>query len=498
MKTDSLLKKYYQQLKVLRAFESTGAALSWDRETWMPIGASADRGEVLAVLAGFHHDLATDKKFVALVDELFEQRENLDPIARRSVTVVKKDLDKSVKLPKEFVEETQEITNASHHAWIEAKQTNNFALFQPHLEKVVENRKKYAALLDPSANAYDVLLDSYEEGLTTAYLQPLLAELEDGITELLPKVLKAQASRKDLVNPLDQHELDIVKLQTFIKDMLSQIGFDWSRGQMGSVEHPFEISISPNDVRLNTHYEKKQHSFTLTGMVHELGHGLYEQNGDPKYIEAGLHHGVSLGIHESQSRLLENFIGRSIEFWQYFLPQLQKHFSQLKSATPEQVSLALNKVSPSFIRTEADEVTYNLHIILRFELEQEIIHGRLAIKDLPESWRAKMKDLLGVEPTTDKEGVLQDVHWSWGDFGYFPTYTLGNLNAAQLWNRFTKAHPNWSVEVAQGNFTSYFHWFKEHVWQHGSFYTPQELMEKATGEKTKAEYLIQYLNKKYL
>jgi carboxypeptidase Taq len=497
--TKKLLQNYYQNLKVLKAFSAAESLLGWDRETWMPKDASPDRGETMAVLSGFMHDLFTDKKFVKIVDQLVDQQDQLDAFDRRSVLLTKRDLDKSVKLPKKFVEETQELLNASHNAWIEAKQTNNFELFEPLLTKVIDNRKKYAQLLDPNRDAYDVQLDDYEEGLKQERLDPLFTDLKSGIKKLLPQILEKQAKQPETKNPFDQYELDHRDLEEVIKEMVGTIGYDWNRGAMGHVEHPFETSISANDVRLNTRFEKTNNSFTVTGMIHELGHGMYEQNVDPKYQKSlFLAHGVSLGIHESQSRLLENFIGRSLAFWKFFFPKYQARFPQLKKWTTEQLVNSLNHVQPSFVRTESDEVTYNLHIILRYELEKALMHGDLHVKELPEVWRAKMKELIGVEPKTNKEGVLQDVHWSWGNLGYFPTYTLGNLNAAQLWKKFIVAHPDWEKEMSSGNFTCYTKWFKEHVWQHGSFFTPDELMKKATGESTNAKYFLEYLEQKFL
>ncbi len=494
-KSETLLKQYYAKLRLLRAFNSAQALLSWDREAVMARGAAADRGETISVLAGFAHELATDKKFVKLVDELVEQKEALSPIEVRSVTQTQKDLKKTVLLSTAFVEETNNVINASYGAWLEAKQTGNFKLFEPHLEKVVENRKEYANLLNPDAHPYEVLMDDYEEGLKISQLEPIFKDLKSGLKVLLPKVL---AKQQKTDNPLSGISLDHVKLENFLKEMVQEIGFDMSRGGFGHVEHPFEISISPNDNRINTHYDQSENSFTIMGMIHELGHGLYEQNGDPKYIEAGLDGGVSLGIHESQSRFLENVIGRSLPFWTYFLPKLKTYFPELKDVEAKSIVLALNTVEPSLIRTEADEVTYNLHILLRFELEIALVTGKLKVSELPEAWRAGMKELLGIEPPDDKLGVLQDVHWAWGNLGYFPTYTLGNLNAAQLLNSFEKAHANWRSEVQQGNFSSYFNWFKEHVWQHSSMLTPEEIMKNATGQNTQSQFFLEYLNTKYL
>jgi len=280
-------------------------------------------------------------------------------------------------------------------------------------------------------------MDDYEEGVTTELVAPLFRELKIGIRELLPQIMGKQ---KMMMNPLDEKQLDIPTLRTFLKEMMMRIGFDFQRGVVGNVEHPFVTEISPNDTRVNTKFDVTQQSFTVTGMIHELGHGLYAQNITPERAEMFLDEGLSLGIHESQSRLLENMIGRSHAFWTYFFPLLQKNFPQLQSATVNDLVNALNFVQPSLIRTESDEVTYNLHIILRFEAEQELLAGTLRVKDLPEVWWTKMQDLVGIAPKTDREGLLQDIHWAWASIGYFPTYTLGNLNAAQLFVKFRAQH----------------------------------------------------------
>jgi carboxypeptidase Taq len=493
--SEKLLQQYLEKLRLLRGLGTAQSLLSWDRETGMPKGASGDRGEAMAILAGFAHELFTEKEFVNVVEKLNDQRKSLQPIEARSVELVHKELLKMIKVPKEFIEETNTLFNAAHSAWLEAKQTDNFTIFAPHLEKVVENRKQYANLIDPNQDPYDVLLDDYEEGLKSEYLTDVFTQLKGGLKKLLPKIL---ARQKDVKNPLNTNPVNHVELEKFLKTMVGTIGFDMDRGAIGKVEHPFEISISANDIRLNTRFDPEENSFTIMGMVHELGHGIYEQNIDQKYIPYGLDHGVSLGIHESQSRFLENVIGRSPEFWSYFLPLLSANVRKLSNIDRDQLVAALNHVQPTFIRTESDEVTYNLHIMLRYEIECDLLHGKVDVKHVRELWQAKSEELLGITPLTDKEGVLQDVHWAWGNFGYFPTYTLGNLNAAQLLRSFELAHPKWRQEVENGNFSSYVSWFKEKIWRHGSFHTPAELMVNATGEQTQAEYLLEYLEDKYL
>ncbi len=492
-----LLEKYYRHLKTLRAFSSAHALLAWDRETHMPPKGSAARGETMGVIAGFAHQLFVDKEFVSLVGQLTEASESLSEIERRSVLLTQKQLDKSVRVPKEFVEQQQEVVNAAHMSWITAKQKNDFQIFAPHLEQVLEIKKRYAQYVAPEMDPYDVCLDEHEEGLRRPYTQQLLSELKNGLKEILEKVLETQGGPPP-VHPFNTFNLDKQVMVDFLKEMVTRVGFNIEAGNLAEVEHPFCIDVAHLDTRLTTSFRKGDHAFAIMGTVHELGHGLYEQNVLDEYVASDLAHGVSLAIHESQSRLLENMIGRSSEFWGYFYPRLQAYFPELSQYDLGDLMKALNHVSRSLIRTESDEVTYNLHIIVRFEIEQDLLSGKIAVRDLPEVWRAKMKELIGIEPTDDRTGVLQDVHWSWGDLGYFPTYTLGNLNAAQLFETFEQDHADWRVGIAQGDFSTYFSWFRNHIWQHGARYTPEQIMTMTTGRPTSVEPFLKYLRKKYL
>jgi len=489
------LQRVQEKFTIFKALHTAEALLSWDRESHMPKSAAPDRGQTMSTLAGLSHEMFTEKTFVKDILLLMEEKESLTPEWQRSIYLTHRELKKSLTLSKKFVEETNHIINDSQSAWLAAKQQDSFVLFESSLRKVIENRQRYAEYLDNSSDPYDVNLNDYEEGLKTSHLQRVFTDLKNGLKEMLPDIL---ARQHHWAHPLNNRALDPSKMRGFLEDMASTIGFDMDRGAIDDVEHPFEISLSENDIRVNTRFDKDENSFTIMGLVHEIGHGLYEQNINPKYIESGLNSGVSLGIHESQSRFLENIIGKSKGFWQHFLPKLQAIFPEMSDVALEEVLGALNEVRPSLIRTEADEVTYNLHIILRFELEQDLIHGRLDVRNLPEAWRAKMQELVGIVPTTHREGELQDVHWAWANIGYFPTYALGNLNAAQLFARFSEEHPQWEDEISQGKFSSYTTWFKEHVWQHGSFFIPSEVMIKATGEDTNHTHLLKYLRKKYL
>jgi carboxypeptidase Taq len=492
----SRVTEFQAYLVQLHALQSAMATLSWDRETYLPVKANPDRGQVLSVLSGMYHRLLTDKQLVKLVEQLMDQRDELAPMPRRSVQLMHRGLQEALKLPIEFVEESQKITNDAHACWVSAKTNNDYASYAPHLAKVVEMKKRSAGYIHPDWSVYDACIDQYEEGLKSTKLLPLLKELRSGLQVLLPKIQKHQP--KDVINPLEKVEFPRAELTPVLHSLIRQIGFDLDAGNLSHVAHPFEISISRHDVRLNTHFDPLHHSFTVMSTIHELGHGLYEQFADPALEPWGLDQGVTLGIHESQSRLLENMIGRSKAFWSYLWPQLVAACPQLDAYSIDQMVAALNHVEPTLIRTESDEVTYNAHIIVRVEAEQKLLTDQLTVKDLPEFWQETMKELVGISPTTDREGVLQDVHWSWGDFGYFPTYTLGNLNSAQLWKSFTTTFPNWEASIAEGDFTSYFAWFKEKIWQHGSLFTAEEIMHQATGQTTQVQPFLEYLEEKYL
>jgi len=487
------LKEYKKTLMELKRLEGISALLEWDQENQMPAKSIKSRSETSALIAKITHEKSTNKQFGDLINELYENSDKLDPVEKRSIEVTKKNYDKVVKLPTEFVEEFSKLRSLAQSAWVEAKAKENYLHFEPYLKKIIKFSRDYARYIDKKKPIYDVLLDDYEEGMTTTKLQEVFSDLKIELIELLSKI-PTKENKKSLSSQV--FDKDITR--KFLLEMTKQIGFDYERGALGEVHHPFETSITEDDIRINVSYPEKYLAYSITAAIHEAGHGLYEQNVDKKYHETALGHGVSLGIHESQSRLLENMIGRSEAFWKFFLPKLKKYYPSLDKIKVEDVVGDLNRVTSSFIRTEADEVTYNMHIILRFELELLLLDEELSTKDLPEEWDKMMHELLGIKPKKISKGVLQDVHWSIGAVGYFPTYALGNLNAGQLWNKFISENKKWESEVAKGDFTSYFNWFKENIWRHGGYYKPRDLMIKATGEDLNAKYFVEYLNKKYL
>jgi carboxypeptidase Taq len=501
------IEQYYQHLKEQKILEGIDALLNWDQEAVMPAGAVEFRSEQLSYVSKKHHEISTDKAYVSLVNDLYESRSTLDSVDARSIEVSKKNLDKSIKLPTEFVEEAAKATSLSHQAWLDAKSKEDFSIFQPHLEKQIELKKKYANYIDSSKPIYDVLIDDFEEGMTGEKIDAIFHNLKTELKSLLSKI-----KSKEKTGEFSKFKFETPKVKEFIQFMTARIGFDFNRGAAGEVHHPFESSLSPNDIRINMSYYHKDLSSSITGAIHELGHGLYEQNIDKKYHHTDLSAGVSLGIHESQSRLLENMVGRSKAFWNYFGNLMSDYltFEPISPpSTPLRMTLGgeiqvenlvndLNIVKPSLIRIEADEVTYNMHIILRYEIEQMMLNDQIKISELPEVWNSKMKELLNITPDKLSTGCLQDTHWSIGAIGYFPTYTLGNLVAGQLWNKFQSENPNFQTELLEGDFSSYFNWFKENIWQHGSFIKPNDLVKKVTGEELKSEYFIEYLRSKYL
>ncbi len=491
-----LLNKYKSFLHELQIIRGVEALLSWDQETKMPTKNTMFRAEQESYISSLAHKKYTSKEFVRIVNELFDQKDSLEAIWKRSVEFTKRNLDKHIKLPIEFVEEFSKTTSLAHEAWLHAKKTEDFEKFKPLLQRIIDLTIQKADYIDNSKSIYDVLLDDYEEGMTTQKLDKVFDQLKMDLVEIIKKSKRSQIAGAHNHIVFEEH-----KVEEFIITIIEKIGFDLSKGAVGRVHHPFETSLSPNDVRINMSYYHKNFLYTVTGAIHELGHGLYEQNVDEKYHSTDLAQGVSLGIHESQSRLLENMIGRSSAFWKYALQELDK-FLQIKNTTTEKLHEKilndLNRVEPSLIRIEADEVTYNLHIILRYEVEQALLNKTIILDELPELWNSKMHELLGIKPQKISQGCLQDVHWSLGSFGYFPTYSLGNIIAGQLWNKFTESNSNVYSQIALGNFSQYYNWFKDKIWQHGSYYNPSELLMKVTGQEMDSNYLVTYLKEKYL
>jgi carboxypeptidase Taq len=475
---------------------SAGGLLGWDQQTYMPAGGSAARGQQLATLGKIAHQKATSQEIGSLLQDLKGEYAGADPTSDEAalVRVAARDYDKAVRVPPEFVAEQAIVTTRAFKAWAEARSKSDFGIFRPHLEKVVELVKRYITFFPPASHPYDVLLNDYEPGMTTADVQKILSALRPKQVALI----KAIAARPQVNDKFLHGRFSEQKLWAFSAEVTRDFGYDWSRGRMDRAPHPFETSFSVDDVRITNRFEAEQPLATLFGAMHEGGHAMYEQGINASFERTSLAHGVSLGIHESQSRLWENVVGRSLPFWEYLYPKLKKAFpSRLEGVGVRNFYRAINKVQSSLNRVNSDEATYNLHIMLRLELEIMMVEGKIAIKDLPEIWNAKMQEYLGVTPPNDAQGVLQDIHWSYGSIGYFSTYALGNLVSAQLWQKINADIGNVETQIRAGKFETLLSWLRENIHQHGRKYDPQDLVQKVTGSKIAPEPYIGYLTRKY-
>jgi carboxypeptidase Taq len=467
--------------------------LSWDQNTKMPPGANAARGQTMATLGVLSHERVTDKRVGKWLKEL--EKAKLSPVETAMVRQVRRGYDQATKLPTSFVEAWTKQRSKAQAVWIEARQTNNFKLFAPELKKVFDLSRQYADYVGYQDHPYDALHDMYEVGSSVANIKQVFEPLRHETVTLVKAIRESKKQNGDKV--LHQ-SYDETLQERFAVDVVKRFGYDFNHGRLDRTVHPFAQGISKYDVRITTRYSPNFLSMALFGTMHEAGHAMYEQGILDKYHRTPLGHSISLGIHESQSRLWENLVGRSKNFWTWAYPALQKTFpKQLKKVSLETFYTAINKVSPSFIRVEADEVTYNLHVMARFELELALLEGKLRINDLPEAWNVKYKEYLGVSPKTDTEGCLQDVHWSFGLIGYFPTYTLGNIMSVQLFEAAKKAHPTIERDMTTGKFDKLFGWLRANIHEHGSRYLPQELLKRATGSTLDSKPYIHYLNTKF-
>ncbi|HUH98586.1 MAG TPA: carboxypeptidase M32 [Anaerolineales bacterium] len=474
--------------------KAAAAVLSWDQQVNMPPGGAEARGNQLATLSRLAHQAFTTDEVGKLLEALRSNEAALSPDEAAMVRVAGRDFDKATRVPSSFVAELAVVSTQAHEAWVEARKKSDFPIFRPHLEKVVELTHKYISFFPPADHPYDVLLDDYEPGMKTAEVTAIFDSLRPPQVRLIRQIAQAKQVRDAFLHK----KFDERKLWDFGVEVVSRFGYDWERGRQDKAAHPFETSFSVNDVRITTRFEADHPLAILFSTMHEAGHGMYEQGNDPSYERTPLHHGASLAVHESQSRLWENLVGRSLPFWRYFFPRLKRLFpSQLGNVDLRTFYKAINKVEPSLIRVNADEATYNLHIMLRLELEIAMVDGQLAVKDLPQIWNEKMKEYLGIVPPNDALGVLQDIHWSGGMLGYFSTYALGNLISLQLWEKIRRDIPDLDEQFRRGKFEALLAWLHANVHQHGRRHDPQELVQRVTGSKITPEPYVRYLTEKY-
>lgn len=473
--------------------------LSWDQEVNMPKEGVELRANQLATLAGILHEHQVNPKIGELLTdiegELASDAVELSDVERGYIRQIRRDFDQATKLPQVFVEDLALATSKGQQAWQQARSENSFSLFTPHLERIVALTKSKAEYLGYVDSPYDALLDQFEPGLTESELLRIFNSLREATVKILEKL---QASNVTVNEDILHGEFPVATQEMFARELVGWLGYNLDAGRQDLSAHPFTISFGGGrDVRITTRVKHDQIDYAMGSTIHETGHAVYEQQVQAEFDRSSLAGGVSLGIHESQSRYFENQIGRSLPFWRFWYPKLQSYFSdQLPTDGLMDYYRAINKVTPSLIRTGADEVTYNLHIILRFEIERALIKGEVQVADLPDLWRAKMKEYLGVEPETDKDGVLQDVHWSHGTFGYFPTYTLGNLYAAQFAQKI-REQLDVDALLEAGEFDAIRLWLNENIHQWGKVYYPVELVQRVTGESLNPDYFISYIKQKY-
>jgi carboxypeptidase Taq len=470
--------------------------LFWDQNTMMPPGGAAARGDHLAALTRVVHERTTDPELGRLLDTLEPWAAGLDPDGReaRLIRWVRRDFEKSVRVPADLAADMSRAKATGQQAWELARAADDFAPFRDALAHNVELRHRYIACFDPPEHPYDVLLDDFEPGLTTAELHPLFAELRDA---LVPIVAAAAGPAAERAQSAFGGPYAIRDQRAAVTAIAESVGFDPATWRLDPSVHPFAQSLAPTDVRLTTMYDENDFGVTLYSVLHEFGHGLYEAGVDPALARSPLGEPVSLGVHESQSRLWENFVGRSRPFVGWLHGRLDRLLpGGLGHTDPATLYHDLNVVRPSLIRIDADETTYNLHIIMRFEIEVALMEGSLAVDDVPAAWEEGTLRLLGLEVPGPSQGVLQDIHWSAGLMGYFPTYAIGNLMAAQLWERIRADIPPIDEQLARGEFGPLRDWLRANVHRHGRTFEPRELLHRITGAELRVDPLVSYLRGK--
>ncbi len=468
--------------------------LDFDKETIMPRGGAEYRGKVVGFVTKIGHDLVATDDYGNLLE--VSEKGDWGEWEKANLRLWRRQYDIQRKLPADFVEKEAAAISEAYTAWEKAREQNDPTGFIPQLEKVFELQKERADFLGYDEHPYDALLDLYIPGMTTAKLEELFADLKPFVIDLARRIGESEV-KPDFAK-FESIRFDSLKQKEFVLNMTSAVGFDYHIGYLGETPHPITLNLGLGDVRITDSFQRKDILWPFTVALHEGGHGIYEQGLPAKYYGQPVGESMSMDIHESQSRFYENHMGRSPAFWSYWLPRLEGAFpSEMSGIGLDEFCLYLNRVQPSLIRIEADEVTYSLHVIIRFEIERDVMAGKLAVKDIPEEWNRKYKEYLGVEPPDYSTGFLQDLHWSQGYVGYFPSYVLGSMNAAQLYATLEKEQPDIEEKIADGEFIVLRDWLRERIHKWGNLYMPEEIIEKATGEKPNAKYYIDYLGKKY-
>jgi len=494
-------KELYQELlnrvKEAQMLSDIDALLSWDEQVFMPRGGSEYRSELIAYTSGMMHQKFTDPKIGEMISELENSDLTKDATSVEAVNIreLRRDYDKMAKLPRKLVEEISRTTSKAVHNWVAARKDNDFAKFQPWLEKVVSLMKEKAEHLGYKKESYDALLDEYEADSNVEFVKSTFEGFKDRLVKLVSNI--ANSSKNPNMAIIEQY-FPVENQKLFGQEAAIAIGFDFERGRLDISAHPFTTGFGPGDTRITSRYNPKHLGQALFGTLHEAGHGIYDQGLPAEYHGSPMGDSVSLGIHESQSRMWENQVGRGRPFWTHFFPRAQQVFPEaLGNVKFDDFYFAINDVRPSLIRVEADEVTYNLHILLRFEMEHAMIKGDLQTQDVPGAWNEKFKTYFDIMPPSDADGCMQDIHWAHGLFGYFPTYTLGNLYSSQFFAKAIEEIPDLEDQFAIGNFKPLKKWLNEKIHQQGKRYRANNLCEVITGKGLDPNYLMEYLEGKY-
>jgi carboxypeptidase Taq len=491
--TPPAFERLRERLAEINDLRKAVTLLVWDQQVKMPPGGAQARAEVLGTVSRLAQDRFVRGEIGELLEELrsFEESSDYDSFEASLIRVTRRNYEKAARVPPELVGEMRRASALALAAWAPAKEASDFEQLRPHLESLLELRHRYVECFEPADETYDLLLDDYEPLMKTAEVREVFDELKEELPALISELATGEVDDSFL-----QGEFDIPTQKRLGLEVVRAFGYSDEEWRVDETPHPFMATPGAGDIRLTTN-TRSDDLTSLFAMMHEFGHGVYEWGVDRAFARTPLASGVSYGVHESQSRTWENLVGRSRPFWAWFYPRLQEAFpGQLGSVDEEAFYRAINRVQPSLVRIDADEVTYNLHIILRFELEQELIENRVAVTELPEAWNARMHEYLGVEVPDDARGVLQDMHWAGGSLGYFPTYALGNVISVQIWERALEDLGDLDERFERGKFGDLREWLGEHVYRLGAKFTPQETVERVTGSRIDAKPYLRYLREK--
>jgi carboxypeptidase Taq len=485
--------QYKNSLQKIADIKYASAVLQWDQETYLPKNGNDARGRQIATLNELAHEQFTDDKFGELLNELSTQK-NLNDKEKRNVQLSLEDFNKNKKLPSTFVRQMSEAVNKSFHAWIQARKENDFAIFENPLQDIINLKKQEAELLGYENHPYDALMNDYDKGLTTTIVDKLFEDLRPQLSSLLEKI----AAKPQIDNSFLHQHFDKISQWNVGMEILKRMHFNFDAGRQDISEHPFTTNFCSQDVRVTTRIDENDFNNMLWSCIHEGGHALYEQGLPAEEYGMPLGEYCSLSIHESQSRLWENCIGRGKPFWQNNYGFLQKNFpQQLNNVSVEQFYKGINKVQPSLIRTEADELTYHFHVMIRYEIEKLLIEGSISAKDIPAYWNELYKKYLGIIVPDDVHGCLQDVHWSHGSFGYFATYSIGSLYAAQFYDTILQLNPTLENDISNGNNIRIKNWLEKNIYAHGRYYNSERLCTFAANKSLSSNYFMNYANNKF-